>query len=370
MPKRNNWKSEFSMKRRLFVHSAILIFAITAAAFSDNFNICAQGGDAKLTPLPKPTPAPKTETKSSRPAAPVSNVLAFGQEMKGRIDNRRSDKGAGGSLYEEYVLNAKSEDLLTFQLQSSDPSVGLQVLDQNNTEIPLTKYSDNGDYSLKTQTGGLPADGEYRVRVVGEARAKTVPFSMKVNRMGLVVNVYNERLTQIYNNFKENDPASLDETVAKLEELTKDDSFKAGAFEFLGILYLYNKRDFEKAEAAMERAIRLNGAAVVKITFDAQWRRMARQKSGQFGWEETRSGWVRIRPGQLTLTDLGNRTLASVSGAQVKELSKVLTADRNLVTITGENARRQFVFEPGSGEQAEADLVIKLIQNHVMGKNN
>jgi hypothetical protein len=36
--------------------------------------------------------------------------------------------------------------------------------------------------------------------------------------------------------------------------------------------------------------------------------------------------------------------------------------------VTGE--RRQFVFEPGSGTQQEADLVIKLIQTHVMKRTN
>ncbi len=346
--------------------AALLLFSSLDAKVS----VYAQSGTGELPPV-KPTPTPKPVVRNNRPTSAVSNVLAFGQELKGRIDPRGSEKGAGGILFEEFELTAKSNDLLNFQIQSSDSGLGLQILDKDNAEVPVVKDSATGSFNLKTQTGGLPADGEYRVRVTGAVSGRSsVPFSIKVNRLGLTVNVYNERLNQIYSNFRDNDPASVDETLAKLEELTKDDSHKAGAFELLGIIQLYNKRDFEKAETAMEQAIKLSGAAVVKITFDAQWRRMVRQRNGKFEWQESRQGWVRIRPGQLTLTDLGNRTLASVDGSQIRELSKILTATRNLVTITGENTRRQFIFEPGSGEQAEADLVIKLIQNHVMKKAN
>ncbi len=138
----------------------------------------------------------------------------------------------------------------------------------------------------------------------------------------------------------------------------------------LGIIYLYNKHDAEKAGQAMERAIKLNGAAVVKISYDSQWRRMAKLKSGNFGWEDARTGWLRIRPGQVALTDPSNKTLASLNGTQIKELSKILTATSNLVTVTADNPRKPLVFAPGSGQQAEADLVIKLIQNYVMGKTN
>lgn len=358
------------MKKRLLFQSAILLITFIAAS-GDCCRVFAQGGDAKLTPAPKPTTAPKSDSKAGRPSAPVSNVLVFDEDMKGRLDARGSEKAANGVFFEEFVLNAKSEDLLVFQLQSADVNLGLQIVDKDNADVPLAKDATTGDFGLKTTSGGLPGDGEYRVRVTGSVSGRnSTPFSLKVNRKGLTVNVYNDRLTQIYSNYRENDPASVDETLAKLEELTKDDGYKSGAFELLGIIYLYNKRDFEKAETAMEQAIKLNGAAVVKITFDAQWRRMTRQRNGKFDWQESRQGWVRIRPGQLILTDPGNRTLATVAGSQIREISKILTATRNLVTVTGENARRQFIFEPGSGEQAEADLVIKLIQNHVMGKTN
>jgi len=229
----------------------------------------------------------------------------------------------------------------------------------------------SGEFKINSPTGALPADGEYRVRVTGAAGGKSaVPYSLRVNRLGLAGNIYNERFNQIVINFRETDPASVDETLTKLEELAKDDSGKAGAFEMLGIIYLYNKRAFDKAEAAMQQAIKLNGAAVVKISYHSQWRRMVKLKSGSFGFEDARTGWLRIRPGQVALTDPANKTLASLTGAQIKELSKILTATNNLVTVTADNPRKPFIFAPGSGQQAEADLVIKLIQHYVMGKAN
>jgi hypothetical protein len=120
----------------------------------------------------------------------------------------------------------------------------------------------------------------------------------------------------------------------------------------------------------MERAIKANGAAVIKISYDSQWRRMAKLRSGNFDWEEPRQGWLRIRPNQLALSDAGNRQLATLNGSQIKEIAKIISNSNNLVVITAEGVRRPFVFLPGTKEQAEADLVIKLIQTYVMGKMN
>jgi hypothetical protein len=365
------------MKRLLPFKVAILLVAVFFVPLGNGFNVKAQGGDARLKPETKPKPTPKAEPKSAKPAIPAPPtgplMLTFNQESKGRLDPRASEKGAGGLLFEEFLLNATSGDLLTFQIQSEGAPLGLQILDKENKEIATAKEAatgtSGGGFKINTPTGALPADGEYRVRVTGAASGKAaVPYTLRVNRLGLTGNVYNERFNQIIINFRENDPASVDETLAKLEELVKDDSSKAGAFEMLGIIYLYNKRAFDKAEATMEQAIKLNGAAVVKISYDNQWRRMAKLKSGAYGWEDARTGWLRIRPGQVALTDPSNKSLATLTGTQIKELSKILTATSNLVTITADNPRKPFIFAPGSGQQAEADLVIKLIQNYVMGK--
>jgi hypothetical protein len=361
----------------------VAVAALALFSWLDAKNgVYAQSGKGAL-PTTKPTPAPKprpTTTKPSTPAPPVAPVtpvtptLVFNQELNGRLDPQGSEKGAGGSLFQEYILNAKSNELLTIRLQSETPALGLQILDGEKKEVALTKDAASGEFKISSPTGALPGDGEYRLRVTGAVSGKTtIPYTVRVNRLGLTGNAYNERFNNIYTAYAalpEGNSAGLDETLAKLEELAKDDENRATTFELLGIIYLYNKHDAAKAGQAMEQAIKLKGAAVVKINYDSQWRRMAKLRSGNFGWEDARTGWLRIRPGQIALTDPSNKTLASLSGPQIKELSKILTATSNLVTITAENVRKPFVFAPGSGQQAEADLVIKLIQNYVMGKTN
>ncbi len=359
------------MKRQLIPHIAAVLVLILFSSLNAAFNVYAQSGSGEL-PGAKPTPTPKGGAKGpSKPAAPATPALSFNQEMKGRLDPRASEKGAAGTYFEEYLLNARSEDWLAFRLESENPSLGLQILDKDKAEVAITKDSATGEFKLNTPGGGLPADGEYRVRVTGAVSGRTgVPFTLKVNRLGLTTNIYNERFNRIVLNFRENDAASVDETQTKLEELASADPNRAGAFELLGIIYLYNRHDVQKAEQSMEQAIKLKGVAVVKITFDSQWRKIARLRSGKFDWEDARTGWLRIRPGELVLTDPSNKTLATLNGAQVKELSKIVTATSFMVQIIVGNVRRPFIFAPGSKESAEADLVVKLITNHVMRKTN
>ncbi len=359
------------MKRHLITHSIVL----SALILFSSLKVQAQSGTGEL-PTTKPTPAPPTKTvKRTTPAAtpapaPVSSTLTFGEERKGKLDPKASDKGADGNFYEELVINAKSDDLLSFQIESANTFIGLQILDKDNGEVALAK-NPSGDFKVNTPTGGLPADGEYRVRVTGPVSGKNaVPFTIKVNRMGLTAIAYAERFQKIYANYRDTDPASIDETIAKFEELGRDDATRPTTFEMLGLVYLYGRRDAAKAEVVMEQAIKANGAAVIKISHDSQWRKMTKLKTGNIGFEDTRVGWLRIRPGQLTITDLSNKSLASLNGQQIKELMKSVTSAYNLVSITADNPRKPYIFAPGSTQLAEADLVIKLIQNHVMGKTN
>ena len=362
------------MKRQMIL--LITILPVMSLFFS--LNTYAQSGTGEL-PGPKPAPTPKpTTTKVTRPTAttptpvatPVSSVLTFGEERKGKLDPKNSEKGPTGNLIEELTLNAKSEDLISLQLESGNASISLQILDKDNAEVAIAR-NPSGDFKINTPTGGVPADGEYRVRVSGPLSGKNaIPYTLKVNRVGLTPIGYAERFQKIYANYRESDPASVDETIAKLEDLGKDDSTRPTTFEMLGLVYLYGSKSADKAEVAMEQAIKANGAAVVKISHDGQWRKMTKLKTGSIGFEDSRMGWLRIRPGQLTLTDLSNRPLASLSGPQIKELSKSVTAAYNLVSITADNPRKPYIFSPGSMQLAEADLVIKLIQNHVMGKTN
>jgi hypothetical protein len=64
------------------------------------------------------------------------------------------------------------------------------------------------------------------------------------------------------------------------------------------------------------------------------------------------------------------KTLATVSKPQIKELSKTVVSAYNLITITTNNSRKPYIFAPESMRQVEADLVVKLIDNHIVGRAN
>jgi hypothetical protein len=200
----------------------------------------------------------------------------------------------------------------------------------------------------------------------------------RIKRAGLTTVEYSDRYRQIYYDYT-NTKVSLDETVAKLEDLVKlatDDSARSITYQFLGLLYLHGRNDPGKAEAAMERAIKANGSALVEISFDNKWRQMAKSRSGDYDFEDAIRGWIKIESGKLTLTDLNSKTLqndktpASLTGQQIKEVSKTLNSAYTLVKITTDNTRRPYYFAAGAKRQVEADLVIKLIQKHVLGTAN
>src|SRR5215471_16828757 len=150
------------MKRQLFPPIAVLLVLVLFAPFSASFNVRAQGGDARLTPEPKSAPkggkgAKPTPTATPAPP-PMARNLTYGEELKGRLDPRASEKGAAGVVFEDLILNAKSEDLLTLKIESENSSFGLQILDKDKTEVAIAKDA-AGNYIIKTQTGGLPSDG-------------------------------------------------------------------------------------------------------------------------------------------------------------------------------------------------------------------
>jgi hypothetical protein len=351
------------MKRQLI----FLIIILPLLSLFSTLAVYAQGGAPKLTGA-EPAPAPKakggprdTKSPSHTPANPI---LAFGEGKNGRLDPKTSDKNADGSYYEEMILNAKSEDRLTFHVEGENPLLGLQILDRNKSEVPVAK-DPSGDFIINTTTGGVPADGEYRVRVTGVLIGKSAsPFKISVNRLGLTVTTYVERFEQIKNNYRELDPASVEETVAKLERLGKSSPSYSTAFELLGRIYLDKYKDFGKAEVAMEQAIKARGVALIHISFDNKWRQMAKSRSGNYDFEDSRQGWLKIGPGKITITDAYNKELLSLSGQQIKGSSNAQVA----VSITCDNPRKLYFFAPKTMQPAETDMVIRLIQNHVVGK--
>lgn len=347
------------------IKAALILFTL----FNAGPDLYAQGGDAKLTPAPeaKPTPAPKNAKSNARPAPTpipprVTPLVAFNQEYKDRLDLKLSSKTPAGGVFEDFILNAKTDDWLNFQLNSEAQDLTLRLIDPQNGDVPIARNGPNV-FKINTSTGGVLLDGEYKIRVEGKTPAQ---FALTVTRLGLTVNVFNERFNKIYSSIRESDPASIDAAIRDLEALAIEDNARPTTFEQLGMMYLYNRHDYEKAEQAYEQAIKRNGAGVIKITFDSQWRKMARLKSGKLDWEDARVGWLRIRPGQLILTDPGNRPLATVTREQIKAMTSVSADNYHMVTVTGENERRPYIFSPGNKEKAETDLVVKLIQTFVM----
>jgi hypothetical protein len=357
------------MKRQL-IPQIILLLLLGLFSFSE---IYAQSSDGVL-PGTKPSATPSAGGPKPAPSGPVAHTLAFGVEKKGKLDPRTSEKSASGSFYEEMTLKAGSEDSLSFHIKSNDPSLdqslSLQIFGRNNAEIPVAKEP-SGDFKIATPTGGVPADGDYRVRVTCSLNGKSaVPFTIKVDRLGLTTSAYVERFKKIYAAYNEKDPASVDGTVVKLERLVKDGPNYPTAFERLGIIYLEARKDTGKAEWAMNQAIKNGGVARIQISFDNKWRQMTKLRSGDISFEDKRTGWLRIQTGIVTLHDASDKTLVTLTGQQIKDLSKTLVSAYNMVTITTNNSRKPniFNFAPESMRPVDADLVVKLIQNHVVGR--
>jgi hypothetical protein len=158
--------------------------------------------------------------------------------------------------------------------------------------------------------------------------------------------------------------------VVKLEKLAKDAPNYPTAFERLGIIYLEIRKDTGKAEWAFDQAIKAGGVARIQISYDSKWRQMAKLRTGDTEFEDKRTGWLRIQAGALTLHDASDKPMVTLTGKQINALSKYPVSAFSLVTIITNNARKSYIFEPESKRQVEADLVVKLIQNHVVGKGH
>jgi hypothetical protein len=187
---------------------------------------------------------------------------------------------------------------------------------------------------------------------------------------------YIDRYRVIYDDYRFS-RISVEETLSKLEALVKlapEDNTSSITNQFLGLLYLHARNDPVKAEAAMEQAIKAKGSAIIEISFDNKWRRMGKSRSGDYAFEDNSLGWIKIESGKVSFTDRTNKPLmndkteASLTGQQIKDLQKTLVAAFTLVEITTYNTKRPYVFAAGAMRQVEADLVIKLIQKHVMGR--
>jgi hypothetical protein len=354
------------MKRKLIP----LMIVLPLLSLFSSLESYAQSGTCEL-PGTKSSEPPATGSTKPAPARPAPHTLIFGAEKQGKLDPKTSDKNPSGNLFEEMILNARSEDALAIYIKSKNPTLSLQVLDKNKAEVAVAK-DPSGYFKIATPTGGLPVNGDYRVRVMcAPSGGSAALFKIKVDRLGLTKVAYSERFTKIVAELRDEDPASVEETVAKLEKLAKDSPYLPTAFERLGILYLENRKDVVKAGRAMEQAIKANGAAVIKVSYDSKWRPMTKARSGDADFEDKRVGWLRIQGGRLTLPDsANNKEPTTLAGNQIKESSRTNFTAYNMVRITANSSRKQYFFATEAKRQIEADLIVKLIQNYVVGKTS
>jgi hypothetical protein len=213
---------------------------------------------------------------------------------------------------------------------------------------------------------------------LGPLPPKTKPgrkSAPKSNRASLTAEEYSVRYGQIYYDYA-NSKASLDVTVTRLEELVKFatvDSTRSTTNQFLGLLYLHGRHDVAKAEAAMDMAIKNNGSAIVEITFDKKWRQMTK-RSGNYEFDDPGKGWIKIASGKILFTDRNNKPIMIgkdeliLTGQQIEKVSPTLVSAFSLVEIAASNTRKPYIFAAGDMRQDEADLVIRLIKKHVIGK--
>lgn len=362
------------MKRQL-ISLGIILPLLSGLSY---LTVYAQPGDGSLPTGAKPTPTntapvgkPKTPTGKPTRATPnpESQIkLAIGAETSGRLDPGR--RGASGISFAEYILDAKSEDWLTFHLETpggDNSTLDLKISGSNHIEVPIKKDV-SGDFRISTNTGGLPDDGEYHIRVTSATTTSkgAIPFKIRVNRLGLTGSAYIQRYGDIYNNYDQRNPASVQETIAKLERLGKDDPYRSNAFEMLGIIYIEALNNVEKAEAAMEQSIKANGSAIIQIELDGPWRNVLKLHSINSGFDAIGLGWLKISQGHLVVTDLGNKQLAVLNKRQIKDISKSLSSSYDLVTITSE-IDKHIVFSSRSMKENQVDLIVKMIKRHVMG---
>ena len=365
------------MNKRIFLITSVFLLL----TFSGNTQVLAQGGDARLpgakSTRPKPTPTPAPKTVREEPPAPVAarapaSILpvAFNQLVTGSLDPQKSGQIKVGIYYDEYSVALSDADLFTIFLQSTNPALAVQIYEKEGKGLPTLRDPRSGEFKLDTPGGTVPKEGEYHVRIVGAVDPSIGPigYTLRLNRTGLTEAGYQARLQGITAAFNAPDSKNIDDTISRLEKLTADDDSEPGAWELLGVMYLYHKNDQAKAAAAMEKSIALKGAAVFRVTYDPQPGRRANKKpDGQYDFVDPKSGWLRIMPDRLLLVDASNEQahVLNLSSSQIKEVTPSKMNTLLVILLKSVDQSRPYAFSPGSKSQPEIDLILKTIRQHV-----
>ncbi|MEP7273838.1 MAG: hypothetical protein ABI882_20225 [Acidobacteriota bacterium] len=339
--------------------------------------VMGQGGSGRLpgskAPKPKPTPAPPKVVREESVAPPTARppakipIIAYNQLVTASLDPRTAGQIKAGIYYDEYVLEGSDDDLFTIFLQSPNPGLTVQVYDKDGGGLPTLRDPRSGEFKLDTQGGTLPAAGEYRLRIVGVV-TDPAGYTIRLNRTGLTEAGYQEKLQSIILAFNAPETKNVDDTISKLERLADEDGSQSGAYELLGVMYLYHRNDTAKAAAAMENAIKLKGAAVFRVTHDPVLGRAAKRKpDGQYDWVESRTSWLRVQPDMLALADMTNEqeVVFSLNGSQIREALATKAGTMPVISIKTSTQSKGYTFSPGTKSQAEVDLILKFLRTYV-----
>lgn len=368
------------MSGKLLRHSLTLLITLLFATLSAR----AQQGSGDLPPPTKSKPKTTTPARTRPTATPTPRIptfreptsiaeINFNQSIDGGIDGQASGRIPPGTYFNEYLIKLSAIDLFTIQLQSANPSLTVQLTENNRIDIPIIRDQRTGVYKIKNEDGTVAADGTYRVRVMVNASGpppQPILYKLAVNRTGLTEAGYEARLQQIVSDYRSQKDAVS--ALVKLEELTKDDPNRAGAFEYLGVLHLEYGKDLVKATTNMTQALKLGGAALFRVNHDSQWRRPARQGRGanlRFNWPDQRTSWLKVYKDKLVIAELGEeqKELLTLTGAQVQNFGRVPPSP--VVFIKHNNSQ----FKPdnisfGVPNPLEADLIVDLINDFVAAK--
>jgi hypothetical protein len=357
------------------IAGAALFFAVTLTAFGQGSGDLPPVKSKAKTTRPAPTKPAPAKPKEPEPVAPTHRDppsipdIAFNKPISANLDPSTSGQVSQVSYFDEYKLSATDADIFTIQLQTTEPALTVQVFDKSGSGLPIIKDPHSGDFRLDTPGGRL--NEECHVRVLGSfspGKLTPVGYTLTVKRTGLTDAGYDARLQTIVQLF--NAAKDVNETERQLLQLAEDDPSRPGAYEMLGAVYAVHRKDFDKAEQAMEHAISLNGSASFKVTHDATPGKKLSKKGDTYEFPEPRDAWFKISNGQLSLIEVatGQPVVFSVSGSQIRDLTLSKTGDFSVITLKAGAQPKPYIICPGTRTQKEADLILKLIKAHVISK--
>ena len=142
------------------------------------------------------------------------------------------------------------------------------------------------------------------------------------------------------------------DAMTKLEEVLESAPNHAEALSYMGAVYLYNERDFLKAQKFYEQSFRAGGSA-------SFWVSHSHEKLGGNELADYCRGWFYIRKNEVEFVTEESDHGFRLASSEVKELKQNRLA-RTFFHI--KDANRNFNFRPRTGDEGEIWLVLALFK--------